>query len=93
MGEPIHVSSESLPVILENVVVSPPEVQLPKIEIGIREQEVINQIDLGGDTHNILEGIANNNTQSIVVTIATGGSLIMELSKQATFSVDVNTGV
>ncbi len=37
--------------------------------------------------------IANNNTQSIVVTIATGGSLIMELSKQATFSVDVNTGV
>jgi hypothetical protein len=37
--------------------------------------------------------IANNNNQSIVVTIATGGSLIMELSKQATFSVDVNTGV
>ena len=30
--------------------------------------------------------IANNNTQSIVVTITTGGSLVMELSKTATYS-------
>ena len=37
--------------------------------------------------------IANNNTSNVVVTIATGGTLVMELSKQATFSVDVNTGV
>lgn len=36
--------------------------------------------------------IANNNTSNVVVTIATGGTLVMELSKQATFSVDVNTG-
>lgn len=36
--------------------------------------------------------IANNNTSNVVVTIATGGSLIMELSKQATFSVDAYTG-
>jgi len=36
--------------------------------------------------------IANNNTANVVVTIATGGTLVMELSKQATFSVDVNTG-
>jgi len=36
--------------------------------------------------------IANNNGQSIVVTITAGCTLVMELSKQATFSVDVNTG-
>jgi hypothetical protein len=36
--------------------------------------------------------VANNNTQSLVVTITTGGSVVLELSKQATFNVDPNTG-
>jgi len=31
--------------------------------------------------------IANNSTQSIVVTITTGGSLVMEVSKAATYTV------
>jgi hypothetical protein len=31
--------------------------------------------------------IANTNTQSIVVTITTGGSLVMEVSKVATYTV------
>jgi hypothetical protein len=30
--------------------------------------------------------IANNSTQSIVVTITTGGSLVMEVSKDATYA-------
>jgi hypothetical protein len=33
--------------------------------------------------------IANNNTQSIVVTITTGGSLVMEVSKAATYTTPV----
>jgi hypothetical protein len=33
--------------------------------------------------------IANNNTQSIVITITTGGSLVMEVSKVANYNVDV----
>ena len=37
--------------------------------------------------------LANNNTQSIVITIATGGTIVMELSKQATYNVDPTTGV
>lgn len=37
--------------------------------------------------------IANSSTSNVVVTIATGGTVVMELSKQATFSVDVNTGL
>lgn len=37
--------------------------------------------------------VANNNTQSIVITIATGGTIIMELSKTATYNVDPTTGV
>ena len=37
--------------------------------------------------------VANNNTQSIVVTIVTGGTIVMELTKQATFNVDPTTGV
>ena len=36
--------------------------------------------------------IANNNTSSLVITVVTGGSIIVELSKQATFNVDPNTG-
>ncbi len=32
--------------------------------------------------------IANNNTSNAVVTIVTGGTLIMELSKDATYSSD-----
>ena len=37
--------------------------------------------------------IANTNDQSIVVTITTGGSFVMEVSKQATYNVDPYTGV
>lgn len=33
--------------------------------------------------------LANNNTQSIVITIASGGSIVMELSKLANYNVDV----
>ncbi len=33
--------------------------------------------------------IANNNTQDIVITIASGGSIVMELSKIANYNVDV----
>jgi hypothetical protein len=36
--------------------------------------------------------IANNNNQSIVITIATGGTIVLELSKQSTFNVDPTTG-
>ena len=36
--------------------------------------------------------IANNNTQSIVLTVTTGGSIVMELSKTATYNVDPFTG-
>jgi hypothetical protein len=31
--------------------------------------------------------IANNNTSSIVITVATGGSIVLEVSKQATYAV------
>jgi len=37
--------------------------------------------------------LSNNSTQSIVITIATGGTIVMELSKQATYNVDPTTGV
>ena len=37
--------------------------------------------------------IANNNTQSIVATINTGGSFVMEVSKIASYNVDPYTGV
>lgn len=30
--------------------------------------------------------IANNNTQSIVITVTTGGSLVMEVTKEATYT-------
>ena len=30
--------------------------------------------------------IANNNTQSIVITVNTGGSLVMEVTKEATYA-------
>lgn len=33
--------------------------------------------------------LANNNTQSIVITIASGGSIVMEVSKAANYNVDV----
>jgi hypothetical protein len=36
--------------------------------------------------------IANNNGSNIVITIASGGSLVMEVSKTATYSVDPYTG-
>jgi hypothetical protein len=36
--------------------------------------------------------ISNNNTSNVVVTIATGGTVVMELSKNATYSVDAYTG-
>ena len=37
--------------------------------------------------------IANNNNQSIVIEIATGGTVILELAKYATYNVDPYTGV
>jgi len=30
--------------------------------------------------------VANNNTQSIVITVTTGGSLVMEVTKEATYT-------
>ena len=37
--------------------------------------------------------IANNNTQSIVIEIVTGGTVVLELAKYATYNVDPYTGV
>jgi hypothetical protein len=37
--------------------------------------------------------LANNNGSSIVITIVTGGTIVLELSKQASFNVDPVTGV
>jgi hypothetical protein len=37
--------------------------------------------------------IANNNNQSIVVEIVTGGTVVLELAKYATYNVDPYTGV
>jgi hypothetical protein len=36
--------------------------------------------------------ISNNNTQSITIEVITGGSLVMEVSKRATYNVDPYTG-
>ncbi len=36
--------------------------------------------------------IANNSNQSIVVTISTGGSIVMEVTKSATYNVAPDTG-
>ena len=36
--------------------------------------------------------LANNSNQSIVITVITGGSLVMEVSKTATYNVDPYTG-
>ena len=36
--------------------------------------------------------IANNSNQTISITITTGGSIVMELSKTATYNVDPFTG-
>ena len=35
--------------------------------------------------------LANNATGNVVVTIATGGSCVLELSKTATYSIDLDT--
>ena len=45
------------------------------------------------DFADFAHSIANNNNQSIVATITTGGTLIMEVSKFATYNVDPYTGV
>jgi hypothetical protein len=45
------------------------------------------------DFADFAHSIANNNTQSIVATITTGGTLIIEVSKFATYNVDPYTGV
>jgi hypothetical protein len=45
------------------------------------------------DFADFAHSLANNNTQSIVVTINTGGSFVMEVSKVATYNVDPYTGV
>ena len=36
--------------------------------------------------------VANNNNQSIVVTITTGGTVVMDISKTATYNVAPDTG-
>ena len=36
--------------------------------------------------------IANNNTSNVVITIATGGTIVLEVSKNSTYNVDVYTG-
>jgi hypothetical protein len=36
--------------------------------------------------------LANNSNQSIAITVNTGGSLVMEVSKTATYNVDPYTG-
>ena len=36
--------------------------------------------------------ISNNNTQSITIEVITGGSLVMEVSKRASYNVDPYTG-
>ena len=36
--------------------------------------------------------VANNNNQSIVVTITTGGTIVMDISKTATYNVAPDTG-
>ena len=36
---------------------------------------------------------ANNDTSNIVITITSGGSIVMEVSKTATYNVDPYTGV
>jgi hypothetical protein len=36
--------------------------------------------------------ITSNNTGTIVVTIATGGTIFLEVSKEATYNVDPYTG-
>ena len=45
------------------------------------------------DFADFAHSLANNNNQSIVATINTGGSFIMEVSKIATYNVDPYTGV
>lgn len=37
--------------------------------------------------------VANNNNQSITIEVITGGSLVMEVSKVATYNVDPYTGI
>lgn len=37
--------------------------------------------------------IANNNNQSVVIEIVTGGTVVLELAKEATYNVDPYTGV
>jgi hypothetical protein len=36
--------------------------------------------------------LSNNNTQTIMIEVITGGSLVMEVSKRATYNVDPYTG-
>jgi hypothetical protein len=36
--------------------------------------------------------VSNTNTSNVVVTIVTGGTIVLELSKNSTYNVDVYTG-
>jgi hypothetical protein len=36
--------------------------------------------------------VSNNNTQTIMIEVITGGSIVMEVSKRATYNVDPYTG-
>ena len=53
--------------------------------ISLHGQDTIELSDLG-------HAVANTNTGNVAITIATGGTIFLELSKVSTFNVDPNTG-
>jgi len=53
--------------------------------ISLHGQGTIELSDLG-------HAVANTNTGNVAITIATGGTIFLELSKVSTFNVDPNTG-
>ena len=53
--------------------------------ISLHGQGTIELSDLG-------HSVANTSTGNIAITIATGGTIFLELSKVSTFNVDPNTG-
>ena len=54
----------------------------------VRNSVPILQLHNAGVIHfdELNHAIANNNTQSIVITVNTGGSLVMEVTKEATYT-------
>ena len=53
--------------------------------ISLHGQGTIELSDLG-------HSVANTSTGNVAITIATGGTIFLELSKVSTFNVDPNTG-